>query len=55
MFSSFDYFLYNLSDIVQFGKKEDLLDLWSRDLIDERELKNAKIPQFFSIIFLIMV
>lgn len=47
LFSPFDYFLYNLSDIVQFGKKEDILNLWNRDLIDEKELKYSKIPQFF--------
>jgi hypothetical protein len=36
----YNHFLFSLSDIVQFGKKENLLDLWSRDLLDESTIKH---------------
>ncbi|MFH7766364.1 WavE lipopolysaccharide synthesis family protein [Acinetobacter sp. BSP-28] len=46
-FSQFYYFLYHLSDIVQFGKRENLLDLWNRNLLDESTLKHSRNQNFF--------
>ena len=36
----YNHFLFSLSDIIQFGKKENLFDLWSRDLLDENSIKH---------------
>jgi len=35
---SYHHFLFHLSDVVQFGKITNMLDLWNRDLVGEAEL-----------------
>lgn len=37
---SYQHMLFHLSDIAQFGKKEDILNLWDLNLLSENELKN---------------
>jgi len=37
---SYLHFLFHLGDIVQFGRKENLLDLWDRSLLDKNTLKH---------------
>ena len=37
---SYQHMLFHLSDIVQFGRKQDVMNLWDIDLLSANELKN---------------
>lgn len=38
--------LFHISDLVQFGRREDMLDFWSVDLPEKKEICLEKIPRF---------
>jgi len=38
--------LFHVSDLVQFGRKEDMLDLWSAPLPDIKDIRHRKLPKF---------